>query len=498
MKFKVLKLFLLVAIFITLIFFSCERRNNPPKQPVFLLGPSKGTINISYNFYSSSQDQDGDSIAIRFDWGDGDTSNWSSFVGSGDLVSMSHSWQDTGIYKVRAQAKDIKGAKSDWSAVYQIMITKAPLGWVRPFGGPDDDYGYSVQQTLDGGYIIVGYTSSFGAGGSDIYLVKIDTKGNQEWFKTFGGPAGDFGYSVQQTKDGGYIVVGETYSFGAGGSDVYLIKIDANGNQEWSKTFGGKGNDFGYSVQQTKDGGYIILGSTESFGAEQFDLYLIKIDANGNQEWYKTIGSFYNDFGYSVQQTKDGGYIIAGYTSFYGTNYYDDNIYLIKTDGKGNKQWSRIFGGSDWNYGYSVKETKDGGYIIVGYTSPYGTGGSDIYLIKTDENGNEEWSKKFGGAYDDRGYSVCQTEDGGYIIVGSTDSYGAGKRDIYLIKTDAKGNQEWYKTFGGLGDDIGRDLQQTKDGGYIIVGYTYSFGKGGSDIYLIKTDANGNVIGHKP
>ncbi|NQS97598.1 MAG: right-handed parallel beta-helix repeat-containing protein, partial [candidate division Zixibacteria bacterium] len=205
---------------------------------------------------------------------------------------------------------------------------------------------------------------------------------NEQWWQTFGGSSGDVGKSVQQTSDGGYIIAGYTYSYGAGYADVYLIKTDANGNETWSQTFGGSESDRGNSVQQTADGGYVIAGYTSSYGAGGNDVYLIKTDENGNETWSQTIGGSDFEKAYSVQQTADGGYIIAGYTSSYGAGGYD--AYLIKTDTSGNEQWSQTFGGSDNDFGYSVQQTSDGGYIITGRTESYGAGSYDVYLIRVD------------------------------------------------------------------------------------------------------------------
>ena len=182
--------------------------------------------------------------------------------------------------------------------------------WSKTFGGEEDEQGYSVHQTTDGGFIIVGVTSSFGAGKNDVYLIKTDKNGNEQWSKTFGGEEDDIGYSVQQTTDRGFIIVGSTKSSGAGENDVYLIKTDENGNEQWSKTFGGSDFDLGSSVQQTADGGYVIVGLTASFSSEWYIVYLIKTDENGNEQWYKTFGIQDDNWGLSVEQTADSGFII--------------------------------------------------------------------------------------------------------------------------------------------------------------------------------------------
>ena len=363
--------------------------------------------------------------------------------------------------------------------------------WTRTLGGTGNDEGYSVQQTIDGGYIIAGRTMSYGAGSSDVYLIKTNANGDSLWTRTFGGSSSDEGYSVQQTIDGGYIIAGRTMSYGAGGSDVYLIRTDASGSEEWSQTFGGSSGDYGYSVQQTTDGGYIITGRTESYGTGSSDVYLIKTDANGNESWTQTFGGSGYDRGYSVQQTTDGGYIVAGHTYSYGTGSAD--VYLIKTDTNGNESWSQTFGEISYERGYSVQQTTDGGYIIAGYTYSYGAGYSDVYLIKTDADGDTLWTQTFGGSSNDVGESIQQTTDGGYIVAGYTESYGAGDIDVYLIKTNASGSEEWTQTFGGSSADEGYSIQQTQDGGYIIAGKTTSFGAGGLDVYLIRLAGDGTT-----
>jgi len=256
--------------------------------------------------------------------------------------------------------------------------------WIRTFGGGDWDWAWSAQQTSDGGYIVAGYTESFGPG--NVYLVKTDEAGDEVWSRTYGGDDGEFCGSVQQTSDRGYIVAGGTWSFGAGGADVYLIKTDADGNEVWTRTFGGSGDDVAYSVQQTSDGGYIVAGYTESFGAGDRDVYLIKTHESGMEQWSKTFGGSSWDCARSVQETSDGGYIVAGYTRSFGAG--ENDVYLVRTDVNGNEVWSRTFGGSEPDIACCVQETSDGGYIVAGSTRSFGAGDWDVYLIKTDRNGN--------------------------------------------------------------------------------------------------------------
>jgi hypothetical protein len=263
------------------------------------------------------------------------------------------------------------------------------------------------------------------------------------WWRTYGGTSSDWGSSVHQTSDGGYIIIGATASVGAGYDDVYLIKTDAAGDTVWTRTYGGAGDDCGYSVQPTSGGGYIVTGSTS------LHAYLVKADASGDTLWTRTYGDTVWSAGNSVQQTTDGGYIVAGFAySFRGNDFY-----LIKTDGSGDALWTRTYGGADGDVANSVQQTTDGGYIIAGGTMSFGAGNLDVYLVKTDSSGDTLWTRTYGGTSYDEGYSVRQTLDSGYIIAGRTGSFGAGSADVYLIKTSASGDTLWTRTYGGMSSD---------------------------------------------
>jgi len=377
----------------------------------------------------------------------------------------------------------------------QSACNRTSPHFCKAIGGPEGEWGNSLIQTSDSGYAIAGATISFGAGGGEVYVVKLDANGNLQWTKTIGGPESEWGKSLIQTSDGGYAIAGFTTSFGAGKEDVYVVKLDANGNLQWTKTIGGPEYDWGNSLIQTSDGGYVIAGYTTSFGAGKADVYLVKLDAKGNLQWTKTIGGPEGEAGFSLIQTSDDGYAIAGIIISFDLEEGDiyDDVYVVKLDANGNLQWTKTIGGESWDWGYSLLQTSDGGYAIAGSTQSFGAGLSDAYLVKLDANGNLQWTKTIGGPKSESGRSLIQTSDGGYAIAGYTKSFGAGEDDVYVVKLDANGNLQWTKTIGGPDSEEGVYLIQTSDGGYAIAGTTRSFGAGETDVYFIKLDKNGDA-----
>ncbi len=356
--------------------------------------------------------------------------------------------------------------------------------WNKTYGGSEYDYdiGFCVQQTKDNGYIIAG-TSAPPEDKHYSLLVKTDAYGIELWNKSNGDLPGYSGTSVHQTNEGGYILTGNIYQNESIFADILLCKTDLNGTEEWTKIIDFSDEDTSNCVRQTSDGGFIITGSSILFdGYQPIDAYgwLIKTDSNGNIQWNKTCPSL--SFSNSVKETTDGGYILTGgfLDSF---SSQDCDILLIKTDNSGTIIWEKTFGETEYDYGLSVCQTSDHGYIITGPSDNISSGDSQIFLIKTDTNGNETWKQEFGGDKYDIGYSVDQTNDGGYIIAGRTNSYGFGS-DAWMIKTDEQGKEMWSKTFGPYGSSY--SVEQTKEGGYIMVGDTSYYGYPKSNVWLIK------------
>nr|MBN2276123.1 T9SS type A sorting domain-containing protein [candidate division Zixibacteria bacterium] len=358
------------------------------------------------------------------------------------------------------------------------------LVWQHHHGGVYNENGYAGLETGEGGYLILGNTYSYGAGGFDLYLLKISAAGDTLWTRTIGGIDTDYGYDVVSSGNDGYVLVGSTRSFGSGKKDVYLVCTDSLGSIVWSKTYGGSEDDEGRSVRRTGDHGYIICGTSNSWGAGYSDIYLVKTDSLGNLVWSETFGGTGGETGYAVRQTIDGGYIAVGATGSFGTGY--SSVYAVRANASGDSLWATTYGGSGADLAYSVEIAGDQGYLIIGATSSSGSGYTDGYLIKTDANGVVLWEKTYGGTGDDRLYHLCRALDGTYLLTGTTDSYGAGKIDIYLVRTDPAGDTIWTETVGGSNSDYGRMVFQDQLNDYLVIGESYSYSAGGTDVFIVK------------
>jgi len=362
--------------------------------------------------------------------------------------------------------------------------------WNRTFGGVQEDYAYSMVQTPDNGFALAGATYSFGAGGADFWLVKTDSLGSVQWNKIYGGTANDEAHSITRTSDGGYAILGTTDSFGAGGSDFWLVKTNSSGKMLWNKTYGGSSTDDAWSIKEVPGGNLVLAGWTASFGAGSGDFWLIKTDPNGNMLWNKTYGGPLLEIANFVQQTSDGGYILFGSTYSFGAGSSD--FWLVKTDAAGNEQWNKTYGGTTDDYGFSAVETLNG-YALAGSTSSYGAGVYDFWLIRTDQLGNAMWNKTYGGNAYDEAWSILQTANHDFILAGWTESFGAGSSDCWLVETDELGNMQWNITWGGTNYDCAYSALQCSDENLVLTGATQSFGAGSTDFLLVKIQAVTNI-----
>lgn len=359
------------------------------------------------------------------------------------------------------------------------------------YGGNGYDYGYSVAQTYDKGYVVAGATSSFGNGNMDAYLLKVDSNGVAKLHRTFGGINIEQAYSVRETSDSGLVIAGYTNSFGHGGYDMYLVRTDRNGDSLWTKTYGGDNWDFAYSAQQTSDGGYIIAGGTYSFGAGNEDMYLLKIAANGDTVWTKTFGGVNDDEARSVKQTSDGGYILTGFSKSLGDASGD--IYTIKTDMNGDTLWTYRYPGALEDAAYDIVECP-GKYLIGGKTKSIGAGNFDCISLEISLAGAYIYADTYGGSAEDGTNSVACSPNGRFALAGYSYSFSGGNTDNYLLYVTNPVTGLHSAAFGGVKMEQAYSIQNTKDGGYIICGISSSYSIL-DHIYLVKTDSNGTSSG---
>ena len=423
----------------------------------------------------------------------------------------------------------------------------------RVYTGTTIEEFYTASLTSDGGYFLVG-SAQYSASGDfssphpgsngdpDIWVVKLNGAGVIQWERQLGGMGEDYGYSAQQTADGGYIILGSSRSSASGDvtdtnygvyptRDLWVVKLDGSGTIQWQRLLGGTGTEVGRSVQQTTDGGYILLGYSSSSASgdvtginhdpagypdSDSDWWLVKLDATGTILWQKLLGGRDGgrgtEHGYSVQQTTDGGFILVGCTEradgdvvgTYNGDYSD--YWVVKTDAAGTIEWQKLFGGDGYDVAFSVQQATDGGYILLGestsgpsgnVTGPfhgepdiYGDYPADCWVLKLDSTGAIQWQRLLGGSGVDYGYSVQQTEDGGYVLLGSSCSSDSGDvtgtnpsidgaADFWVVKLNAGGSTQWQRLLGGGGYEFGTAIRQTADGGYMVFGKSSTYDASG-------------------
>lgn len=358
--------------------------------------------------------------------------------------------------------------------------------WSRTYGGASAEQCYAFDLTSDGGCVLAGYTQSFGLTAKQMWLVKTNANGDSLWSRMYGGDDWEECWFVKQVADGGYILAGKTRSYGSGQLDYWLVKTDSDGNMVWNRTYGTDAVDDLRAAVQTLDGGYALAGYTYPFGSSDKNYWLVKTNAAGDSLWSRTYGGSGADWCLGIEQTADGGFVLVGYTDSFSAG--EDDIWIIRTDANGDSLWSRTYGGVQDEYGQSVKKTPDGGFLLCGGAQSFGAGNWDLWLLKTDANGDTLWTRTFGGDSTDAGIAVSLSRGGGCVVGGNTRSLGMGNADAWLIRLDEDGDSLWSLTAGGSNYETTYNVRQAADGGYLFAGHTTSFGAGSSDFWLAKTE----------
>ncbi|MCD6124258.1 T9SS type A sorting domain-containing protein [bacterium] len=438
-----------------------------------------------------------------------------------------------------------------------VIFAQPHIVWQKSFGGSDDDWAQSIQQTADGGFIVAGMSESNNGdisgnhGYSDCWIVKLNSSGSIVWQKCLGGSNWDCAYSIQQTLDGGFIMAGVSCSNDGdvsgnhGGCDCWIVKLDSYGNIVWQKCLGGSYWDGAYSIQQTLDGGFIVAGVSNSNDGDvsgnhgYADYWVVKLNSSGDIEWQKCLGGSFWDYALSVQQTSDGGYIVAGVSCSnngdVSGNHGGSDYWIVKLDSYGSMVWQKCLGGSGYDIAYSVQQTTDGGFIVAGYSNSNdgdvsgNHGSSDYWVARLNSSGNIIWQKCLGGSGYDIAHSIQQTTDGGFIVTGWSSSndgdvighhpgeywdycesdvpnyYGMRDSiwneysDYWLVKLNSAGSIVWQKCLGGSSWDRAYCVQQTFDGGFIVAGVSESndgdvnVNYGDYDYWLVKLSPVGVI-----
>lgn len=367
--------------------------------------------------------------------------------------------------------------------------------WARTYGGGQVEVASSVQATADGGFVVAGYTESFGAGGTDAWVLRLDAEGDPVWQAAFGGSSSDLAYAVRVTSDGGFVLCGYTSSSTAGGdARAWVFRLNADGGLLWQKTYG---PGVAYDVQPTPDGGFVVVGTTTAFGAAGLDVWVLRLDPQGDIIWQKRYGGGGSDIGYSVRVTSDGGFVVAGFTTSFGAGSYD--AWVLRLDALGTVLWQRAYGGGLQDWAYSVDGTPDGGFVVAGYTESFGAGRSDVWVVKLDASGSIQWTATYGDTADDYAYAVRALPDGGFIIAGYTTSFGAVYLgDFWVLRLGSDGAIVWQKRYGGVSYDWAYAVDRMPDEGFVVAGMSQSFNALNRDVWVVRTDGAGGVGGPCP
>lgn len=374
-----------------------------------------------------------------------------------------------------------------------LMNTVSAQVFQFHYGTTGDEDAYPLKALPDGGFVSAGSTTRGNAGGKDATLIRANSLGQLQWMKAYGGSGDETALYVQRTSDGGFVLCGETFSATPNG-DAFLCRTDSLGNFLWWKNYGGANYDIAYSVIQLSDGGFVVAGLTEGTVQYDYDAFLLRTDANGDTVWAKKYGGPGIDHAVQVIQTSDAGFLFCGKILSYGAGSCD--CWLVKTDANGDTLWTNIIGGTGWDESMSLTEQPDGYAVCGGSSSPGSSGSYDFMLLKTDLSGNLQWSKLYGGSNIEASYCIVEIPNSGYAFCGYTETFGPGhsrgtdSANVFLVRTDYNGDTLWAAAFGGTLKEECFGLVRTQTNGFALSGYTGSFGDS-LQAYIFTTDSLG-------
>jgi hypothetical protein len=357
------------------------------------------------------------------------------------------------------------------------LAAEGDVLWTRTYGGTNYEWANAIIPAAGGNYLLAGMTTSYGHGSADAWLVKVNAQGDTLWTRTYGQGGWDEAYTVITTLDNNLFLAG---TIDSAGGNLYGLKLNPQGDTLWTLVYGGGFLDEIYSAVPTSDGGCLLAGKTRSFGAANSDLWLVGLTTEDTL-WSRTYGGGLNDCADAIISAGDDGFILAGKT---GTANGD--MWLLKVNADGDTLWTHNFGGNFNDYATAVTATPDGGFILAGWTDSYGFGFDDFWLVKVDALGDTVWARTYGGSHWEQATAITSAVGGGYFVVGWTDSFSPGNFDIWLLKIDDLGDPLWSRNYGGLGWESANAVTATSDGGCLLAGWTDSFGAGLYDMWLVR------------
>jgi hypothetical protein len=376
--------------------------------------------------------------------------------------------------------------------LFLFVRVSSQITFEKAYGGPADDVGECAREVPGSGYILCGRTVNSSAGSYDALIIRTDQNGDTIWTKTLGGSGYDGAWWIEPLTGGGFICCGGYSHPGANLTDVYLIRMNESGDTVWTKNHFSGFEAVGYMVRQLPGDGFIIAGNRED-AAGTVNMFLIRTDESGDTIWTKIYGKGEGAGANSVWLTRDSGFLLCGYADSYFPSW-NRNIYLVKSAANGDTLWTNTYGSSAYEMGWAAVESHTDGYLVAGYTTGFGAGEGDLYLMKAGHDGLFSWEKHYGKTGLDIGYDIGTTSDENYILTGISAWYGEELQTVYLLKITDEGDTLWTSDIGDYPRNYGYSVEETEDNGYVICGNTNALGAGEYDVLLVKTDENGGII----